>query len=103
MGRLGGEITHILISAHRGLVQKMFTNLDQTEKGDLFLRHILGDTICYRGRDTRMEKPDEVESLEIRAGEHLVTLITCTPYGLNTQCLLVEGERILYAPVPGVL
>lgn len=45
-----------------------------------------------------MEKPDEVESLEIRAGEHLVTLITCTPYGLNTQCLLVEGERILYAP-----
>lgn len=96
---VGGESTHALISAHRGLVQKkMFTNLDQLEKGDLFLLHILGDTLCYRVRDTRVVKPDEVESLEIRAGEDLVTLITCTPYGLNTHRLLVEGERIPYTP-----
>lgn len=94
---VGGESTHALISAHRGLVQKkMFTNLDQMEKGDLFLLHILGDTLCYRVRDTRVVKPDEVESLKIRRGEDLVTLITCTPYGLNTHRLLVEGERCSY-------
>lgn len=94
---VGGESTHSLISAHRGLVQKkMFTNLDQMEKGDLFLLHILGDTLCYRVRDTRVVKPDEVESLKIRRGEDLVTLITCTPYGLNTHRLLVEGERCSY-------
>lgn len=94
---VGGKNTHALISAHRGLVQKkMFTNLDQMEKGDLFLLHILDDTLCYRVRDIRVVKPDEVESLQIQKGEDLVTLITCTPYGLNTHRLLVEGERCSY-------
>lgn len=94
---VGGKSTHALISAHRGLVQKkMFTNLDQLENGDLFLLHILDDTLCYRVRDIRVVKPDQVESLQIRKGEDLVTLITCTPYGLNTHRLLVEGERCSY-------
>lgn len=96
---VGGESTHALISAHRGLVQKkMFTNLDQMEKGDLFLLHILDDTLCYRVSNIRVVKPHEIESLSIRKGEDLVTLITCTPYGLNTHRLLVEGERCSYTP-----
>lgn len=96
---VGGESTHACISAHRGLVQKkMFTNLDQMEKGDVFLLHILGDTLSYRVCDIRVVKPDEVESLGIQRGEDVVTLITCTPYGLNTHRLLVEGERIAYTP-----
>lgn len=96
---VGGESTHALLSAHRGLVQKkMFTNLDEVKKGDMFLLHILGDTLCYRVRDTRVVKPNQVESLKIHPGEDLVTLITCTPYGLNTHRLLVEGEWIPYTP-----
>lgn len=96
---VGGESTHALISAHRGLTQrKMFTDLDQVDKGDIFLLHILDDTLCYRVRDIRVIKPDEVDSLGIKVGEDLVTLITCTPYGLNTHRLLVEGERIPYTP-----
>lgn len=94
---VGGKSTHALISAHRGLVQKkMFTNLDQMEKGDLFLLHILDDTLCYLVRDIRVVKPHQVESLQIQKGEDLVTFITCTPYGLNTHRLLVEGERYSY-------
>lgn len=94
---VGGEDTHSCLSAHRGLVgKKMFTNLDLLEKGDLFFLHVLGDTLCYRVRDVRTILPNETESLAIREGEDLVTLITCTPYGINTHRLCVEGERVPY-------
>lgn len=94
---VGGEGTHACISAHRGLVsKKMFTDLDELEEGDIFLLHILNETLCYRVGSIRTVLPDEIESLAIRRGEDLVTLITCTPYGINTHRLYIEGSRIPY-------
>jgi len=94
---IGGAGTHACLSAHRGLVGKtMFTNLDELEEGDKFLLHILDETLCYRVEKIYTILPDEVETLEIRRGEDLVTLITCTPYGINTHRLCVEGHRIPY-------
>lgn len=94
---VGGESTHACISAHRGLVgRKLFTDLDELDEGDIFLLHVLGNTLCYRVREIETVLPDEMESLEIQEGEDLVTLITCTPYGLNTHRLLVHGSRISY-------
>ena len=94
---VGGTDTHCCISAHRGLVQKkMFTELDELEKDDIFLIHVLGETLCYRVSKIQTVMPDEVKSLEIQRGKDLVTLITCTPYGINTHRLYVEGCRIPY-------
>lgn len=94
---VGGESTHSCISAHRGLVdKKMFTDLDQMEVGDLFLIHVLGETLAYRVREIQTVLPDDVEDLAIQRGKDLVTLITCTPYGINTHRIYVHGERIPY-------
>ena len=94
---VGGESTHVCLSAHRGLTDKeFFTNLDELEEGDLFFLHILGETLCYRVGDIRTILPEETDRLTIRTGEDLVTLITCTPYGINTHRLCVEGYRIPY-------
>ena len=94
---VGGESTHVCLSAHRGLTDKeFFTNLDELEEGDLFFLHILGETLCYRVGDIRTILPKETDRLTIRSGEDLVTLITCTPYGINTHRLCVEGYRIPY-------
>lgn len=94
---VGGADTHVCISAHRGLVgKKMFTDLDQLKEGDIFLLHVLEQELCYRVRRSYVVRPDETESLLIQPGEDLVTLITCTPYGINTHRLMVEGERIPY-------
>ena len=70
--------------------------LDELEEGDLFFLHILGETLCYRVGDIRTILPEETDRLTIRTGEDLVTLITCTPYGINTHRLCVEGYRIPY-------
>ncbi len=94
---VGGEDTHACLSAHRGLAGKeLFTSLDQLEEGDVFLIHVAGETLCYRVGDICTVLPDETEKLAIRQGEDLVTLITCTPYGINTHRLCVEGYRIPY-------
>ena len=94
---VGGESTHTCISAHRGLVGKeMFTNLDQIEKGDLFFIHVLGETLCYRVNKIAVVLPAEVEDLEIERGKDLATLITCTPYGINSHRLYVQGYRVPY-------
>lgn len=94
---VGGESTHTCISAHRGLVGKeMFTNLDQIEKGDLFFIHVLGETLCYRVNKISVVLPDEVKDLEIKRGKDLATLITCTPYGINSHRLYVQGYRVPY-------
>ena len=94
---VGGESTHVCLSAHRGLTDKeFFTNLDELEEGDLFFLHILGETLCYRVGDIRTILPKVTDRLTIRTGEDLVTLITCTPYGINTHRLCVEGYRIPY-------
>ena len=94
---VGGVDSNICISAHRGLVgQKMFTNLDELKEGDLFFLHVLDETFCYRVGEIRTILPEDTEELVIRRGEELATLITCTPYGINTHRLCVEGSRIPY-------
>ena len=96
---IGGESTHAVISAHRGLPSAtLFTDLDQLEEGDHFLLHILDDTLCYEVDQINVVDPDETELLSVVEGEDLVTLLTCTPYGVNTQRLLVRGHRIPYEP-----
>lgn len=94
---VGGESTHAVISAHRGLPSAtLFTDLDQLVEGDHFLLHILDDTLCYEVDQITVVEPDQTESLSVVEGEDLVTLLTCTPYGVNTQRLLVRGHRVSY-------
>lgn len=91
---VGGPGTHTALTGHRGLPDaELFTRLDELRRGDPFYLHILGDTLAYRVSDIRVVDPDQVDSLRIIPGRDLVTLVTCTPYGVNTQRLLVTGER----------
>ena len=93
---IGGESTHTCISAHRGLPGKtMFTSLDLLEKGDFFYITVLGEKLAYQVTGIQTVKPDEAEALAIQQGRDLATLITCTPYGINTHRLYVHGSRIV--------
>lgn len=92
---VGGTGTHTCISAHRGLPDKeLFTNLDQMEKGDIFFLKVMGETLCYRIFQIETVEPDDTDSLSVVQGKDRATLITCTPYGLNTHRLYLHGERI---------
>lgn len=92
---VGGESTHCLLSGHRGLPSaKLFTELDQMEEGDIFILHTLDETLTYEVNQIRIVLPDELNDLEIVQGQDLCTLITCTPYGVNTHRLLVRGHRV---------
>ncbi len=94
---IGGENTHAVISAHRGLPSaSLFTDLDQMEIGDHFLIRVLDETLCYEVDDISVVEPEDTEKLSVVDGEDLVTLLTCTPYGVNTQRLLVTGHRVDY-------
>lgn len=94
---IGGIGTHACLSAHRGLPDKtMFTNLDLLKKGDTFFINILDETLAYRIYDIRTVLPDDITPLAINEKSDLVTLITCTPYGINTHRLYVTGIRIPY-------
>ena len=94
---VGGKSTHAVISAHRGLPSaKLFTDLDQMEKGDIFLIHVLGRTLAYEVDQIKTVLPSETNDLDIIKGEDHVTLLTCTPYGVNTHRLLVRGIRTKY-------
>lgn len=96
---VGGESTHAVISAHRGLPSaSLFTDLDKMEEGDHFLLHILDDTLCYEVDQITIVEPEETQSLAVQEGEDLVTLLTCTPYGVNSHRLLVRGHRVPYEP-----
>ena len=96
---VGGKSTHAVISAHRGLPSaSLFTDLDQLEEGDHFLIHVLDDTLCYEVDQILVVEPKETESLAVEEGEDLVTLLTCTPYGVNSDRLLVRGHRVPYVP-----
>lgn len=96
---VGGESTHAALSGHRGLPSaKLFTDLDQMEVGDQFFIKVLGETLAYQVDGVETVLPTETESLAIQAGEDLVTLITCTPYGINSHRLLVHAHRIPYVP-----
>ena len=91
----GGEGTHAVLSSHRGLPSKtLFTDLDQLEEGDLFFLDILGEEMAYQVAEILTVTPEETEALEIVPGKDYVTLVTCTPYGINSHRLLVRGERI---------
>lgn len=96
---IGGKGTHACLSAHRGLPNKrMFTNLDLLEKGDIFFLTVLDETLAYQICNICTVLPDEIAPLAIKEEQDLVTLITCTPYGINTHRLYVTGTRIPYQP-----
>ena len=91
---IGGESSHCVLSGHTGLPSgKIFDDLDQLEVGDYFIIQVLGEDHAYRVYDIQTVLPEETESLVIQQGRDLCTLVTCTPYGVNTHRLLVHGER----------
>ncbi len=96
---VGGENSHVCLTGHRGLPgAKLFTRLDEMVSGDLFFINVLGETMAYKVYDVRIVEPSEAETFvaTIESGRDIVTLVTCTPYGLNTHRLLVSGERVPY-------
>lgn len=94
---VGGENTHCVLSGHRGLPgSSLFTRLDEMKEGDLFFLSVMGETLAYKVYDIQIVDPDNTEVLEITAGKDDVSLVTCTPYGLNTHRLVVTGERVPY-------
>ncbi|PLS28716.1 sortase family protein [Bifidobacterium parmae] len=102
---VGGESTHSVITGHRGLVNAMmFTRLDEVRKGDFFYIEVMGETLGYKVDRISVILPNDTSKLKIVPGEDRVTLMTCTPYGVNTHRLLISGHRVaipLPAPEPG--
>lgn len=91
---IGGESTHSVITAHSGMSgMRAFDDIQQLEVGDVFGINVLGTLICYEVTSTEVIEPDELDSLAIEIGEDLCTLVTCTPYGVNTHRYLVHGTR----------
>ena len=92
---VGGESTHCVLSAHRGLPHaKLFTDLDKMELGDTFTLTVLNQTLTYQVDQIKIVRPNEIDDVQIVAGEDFCTLLTCTPYGINSHRLLVRGSRI---------
>ncbi len=92
---VGGESTHSVLSAHRGLPSaKLFTNLDKVVVGDIFTIKILDRTFTYQVDQVLIVLPDQIDELSVVNGEDYCTLVTCTPYGINTHRMLVRGTRI---------
>ena len=92
---VGGESTHCVLSAHRGLPHaKLFTELDKMEIGDTFTITVLDRTVTYQVDQIKVVRPDEINDIQIVPGDDLCTLLTCTPYGINSHRLLVRGTRI---------
>lgn len=92
---VGGENSHCVLSGHRGLPSaKLFTNLDQLKEGDIFMLRVLDEVLTYEVDQIRIVEPQEVDDLQIENGKDYCTLVTCTPYGINTHRLLVRGHRI---------
>lgn len=92
---VGGESTHCAISGHRGLPSaKLFSDLDKLTAGDRFILRVLDDTLTYEVDQVHTVLPGEMDELEIVEGEDYCTLVTCTPYGINTHRLLVRGHRV---------
>ena len=94
---VGGKSSHCVLSGHRGLPSaRLFTDLDQMEEGDTFILNILGHKLAYEVDQIKVVLPEEMSDLEIQDGKDLCTLVTCTPYGINTHRLLVRGHRVKY-------
>ena len=96
---VGGESTHAALSGHRGLpTASLFTDLDQMQMGDQFYIKVLDRTLAYEVDQILTVLPTEMDALAIEPGQDYVTLITCTPYGINSHRLLVRGHRVPYDP-----
>ena len=94
---IGGEDTHCILTGHSGLAtQKMFTDLEQLEVTDVFYLNVLGEVLAYQVEEINTVLPHDTSLLGITSGEDYCTLVTCTPYGVNTHRLLVRGTRIPY-------
>ena len=96
---VGGVNTHSVLSGHTGLPgAELLSSLDKMKEGDMFFIHVLGETLAYEVDEISVVKPDETEGLKIFPGKDYVTLVTCTPYGVNSDRLLVRGKRTDYVP-----
>lgn len=96
---VGGSSTHAVLSAHSGMASsKLFSDIDQLEKGDVFYIHVLGEVLAYEVDDINTVLPTDTSLLQIEEDKDLVTLVTCTPFGVNTYRLLVRGHRVPYVP-----
>lgn len=96
---VGGSSTHAVLSAHSGMASsKLFSDIDQLTEGDTFYIHVLGDTLAYKVDSIHTVLPTDTSQLQIEDGKDLVTLVTCTPFGINTHRLLVRGHRVPYTP-----
>lgn len=96
---VGGSNTHAVLSAHSGMASsKLFSDIDQLEKGDIFYIHVLGEVLAYEVDAINTVLPTDTSLLQIEDGKDLVTLVTCTPFGVNTHRLLVRGHRVPYVP-----
>ena len=96
---VGGNSTHAVLSAHSGMASsKLFSDIDQLEKGDKFYIHVLGEVLAYEVDAIKTVLPTDTSLLQIEEGKDLVTLVTCTPFGVNTHRLLVRGHRVPYVP-----
>ena len=96
---VGGESTHAVLSAHSGLASsKLFSDIDQLAVGDVFYIHVLGDTLAYKVDAIHTVLPTDTSLLQIEDSKDYVTLVTCTPFGVNTHRLLVRGHRVPYLP-----
>ena len=96
---VGGASTHAVLSAHSGMASsKLFSDIDQLELGDTFYIHVLGEVLAYQVDNIATVLPTDTSLLQIEDGKDLVTLVTCTPFGVNTHRLLVRGHRVPYMP-----
>lgn len=96
---IGGNSTHCVLTGHTGLPSaELFTKLDQMQENDIFYIHVLNQQLAYKVYEIKVILPDEIEELRITDGKDLVTLVTCTPYGINTHRLLVKASRTEYIP-----
>ena len=96
---VGGASTHAVLSAHSGMASsKLFSDIDQLAEGDTFYIHVLGEALAYKVDAINTVLPTDTSLLQIADGKDLVTLVTCTPFGVNTHRLLVRGHRVPYTP-----
>ena len=96
---VGGSSTHVVLSAHSGMASsKLFSDIDRLAEDDTFYIHVLGDTLAYKVDAINTVLPTDTRLLQIEDGKDYVTLVTCTPFGVNTHRLLVRGDRVPYLP-----
>ncbi|GMA30348.1 class C sortase [Litorihabitans aurantiacus] len=96
---VGGESTHAVVTGHRGLAtSELFSRLDRVDVDDTFSVEVFGEVLTYRVIETLVVEPEDTESLFIRPGQDLMTLVTCTPLGINSHRILVTGERVIPTP-----